>query len=139
MLTYEEKIAILMAMCCVIGADGEFQPEEKTLRGKMMIYLDLYHNKEDGTKIIKAIDEMTAQEAVNILSAMNMTKKKFAVAVLIETMKADGRCTPEEKHTIDVFSRHANLPYITDEEARQILKCEGLVGSAWNMVWRTLF
>ena len=44
MLTYEEKIAILMAMCCVIGADGEFQPEEKTLRGKMMIYLDLYHN-----------------------------------------------------------------------------------------------
>lgn len=138
-LSHDEKYAILCAMNCVIGADGVMQPEEHSFRSKMIIYLDLYHSKEDDAIIRREMEAMNIHRAVDILSKMDNSKKRFAVAAMIGTMKADNYKHPEEEHTIDVITSHANLPYLSDDEAHNILNQCGLIGSKWNLVWRTFF
>ena len=138
-LSEDEKYAIIYAMNCVIGADGLMQPEENKLRSKMLIYLELYKSKEDEPIIRRKMEEMNVYRAVALLSNLPEQLKKFAVAAMVGTMKADGIKHSQEIHTIDVITSHAKLPHVSEQEAYDILNQCGLIGSKWNLLWKTLF
>lgn len=131
-ITYKEKIAIVYAISAVACADNDFSKEESTLRSKVAIFLGL--SNEDNY----AVQSIGLEESCRIMSAMSYENKKFASAVIMQMMMADGVDLQIEQRAIDIISRQADLPFISPNEAYNYLKSLGIIGNKAQLIWGTL-
>lgn len=131
-IDYREKIAIVYAISAVACADNDFSKEESTLRSKVAIFLGL--SNEDNY----AVQSIGLEESCKIMSAMSYENKRFASAVLMQTMMADGVDLQSEHNAIDIISRYASLPFISPNEAYNYLRSLGIIGNKAQLIWGAL-
>lgn len=131
-IDYREKIAIVHAIGVVACADNDFSKEELLLRGKVAIFLGL--TNDDAI----SLQSMSLEESCRIMSSMSYENKKFASAVLMQMMMADGIDLQIEQRAIDIISQYANLPFISTNEAYSYLRSLGIIGNKAQLIWGTL-
>lgn len=131
-IDYRERIAIIYALSIVAGADLNFSEEERTLRSKVAIFLGV--TNEDNN----AVRSMDLSECCSIMLNMSYENKRFASAVLVQMMMADGVDMQIEHSVIERISQLADLPFISSEESYNYLKKIGIIGNKVDLLWGSL-
>lgn len=119
-ISYQEKIAIIYASSLVACADNELSIKEIAFAKEIVSFLGIADADNASLKSIGI------NECCNIMSSMSPLIKRFASAVLMQTMMADGKKLISESNITDTIMQKADLPSLNSFEASEILRGLGL-------------
>lgn len=130
--TYEEKLATLYVASAIAASDGDMVKDESLFRGKVAIFLGLSNDDN------MALQSMKLETACQIIRDMSTENKRFTAAVMTYMKYVDGYVRSEETHAIQLISTVSTLPAVDKEEAYNLLKSLGIIGSKMELIWGTL-